>query len=543
VARSDTLDLGHVAFSRRDWENAYQHLAAADRADPLAPEDLERLATAAHLTGRDDAHDRALERAHRAYREGGDHVAAARCAFWTGLLLMFRGESSRAAGWLARAERLIGNQDCVERGYLLLPVAERHLREHEYEAAAAAALDAARRGERFGDQDLVAAARHVEGRALIEQGQAQRGLALLDEVMIAVTAGELSPVMTGLIYCSVIELCQRSYAVDRALEWTTALARWCGAQRGLVAFTATCLVRRAEILQFHGDWTEAMLEARRACDRVAHAPDRDPPAAAHYQAAEVHRLRGEFAKAEAAYRAASRQGANPQPGLALLRLAQGRGDAAAAAIRRATTATTGALPRSTLLPAHLEIALAVGDLDGARTAATEMEEIAAAFEAGVLTALAAQGRGQVRLAEGDAEAALVSLRRAWRIWQDLDAPHHAARIRVLIGLACRLLGDGDGCALEFEAARAVFDRLGAAPDLARLDALTRLERTVPAHRLSARELQVLRLVAAGKTNRAIAADLAISEKTVARHVSNIFAKLDLSTRAAATAWAFQHGVV
>jgi ATP/maltotriose-dependent transcriptional regulator MalT len=543
MVRSDTLELGHDAYARRDWDNAYQNLAAADRADLLAPEDLECLATAAYLTGRDEEHDGALERAHRAYRDGGDHAAAARCAFWTGLLLMFRGEMGRASGWLARAERLIGDRDCVERGYLLLPVAERQLRGHDCQAAAATAFDAASRGERFGDRDLTAAARHVEGRALVEQGQTQRGLALVDEVMVAVTAGELSPIMTGLIYCSVIEMCQRSYALDRALEWTAALTRWCEAQSGLVAFTTTCLVRRAEIMRFQGDWTEAMLEARRACERVAQAPDRNPPAAAYYQAAEVHRLRGEFAKAEAAYRAASRQGADPQPGLALLRLAQGRADAAAAAIRRAMTGAAGPLARTAVLPAYLEIALAIGDLDGARTAATELEEIAAAFEAAVLTALAAVGRGELRLAEGDAETALVSLRRAWRIWHDMDAPHHAARTRVLIGLACRLLGDGDGCALEFEAARAVFDRLGAAPDLARLDALTHQTMPEPAHGLSARERQVLRLVAAGKTNRAIAADLTISEKTVARHVSNIFAKLGLSTRTAATAYAFQNGLV
>lgn len=540
---SDQLTRGREAYRRRAWADAYESLSRADRSAPLDVEDLERLATSAYLTGRDDEFLKTLERAHHASLDAGDSERAARRAFWLGLSLLFKGEMGRATGWLARAQRLVERRDCVEQGYLLLPVAEQHLVQGKHDAAYATAADAAAIGDRFGDADLLAVALHLQGRALLRQGQVQAGLALLDEAMVAVTADELSPIMTGLIYCSVIEACQQAYALRRAREWTDALAQWCDYQPEMVAFTATCLVRRAEILQLHGDWPDAIAEARRACSRAPNGVDRKPPAAAFYQQAEVHRLRGEFAAAEAEYGRASRGGCEPQPGLALLRLAQGRTDAAAAAIRRVMSATTGRLERTKLLPAYIEIMLAVGDTQEARAACGELDEIATHFDTAVLAAMAGQARGAVELAEGDARAALGSLRQAWQVWQQVDAPYLAARVRALMGLACRVLGDDDGCGLELAAARAVFERLGAAPDLARLDALTRDTAAGRSHGLTSRELQVLRLVAAGKTNRTVAAELSISEKTVARHVSNIFTKLGLSTRAAATAYAYEHDLV
>lgn len=537
------LERGQEAYRQRAWRDAFEALTAADGAEPLAPVDLERLAASAYLTGRDEDHARFLERAHQAYRAAGDTGAAARSAFWIGFLLVFRGEMARATGWLSRAQRFVGDRDCVERGYLLLPAAARHLDAREHQQAIAIAGESAAIGERFGDADLVAAARHVQGQALVGDGRMEDGLRLLDEVMVAVTSGELSPIMTGLVYCSVIDTCQRCYAFGRAHEWTSALARWCDAQPGLVAFTATCLVRRAEIMQLHGEWPEALREVGRARERVAQVPDRNPPAAAFYQQGEIHRLRGEFARAEAAYREASRCGADPQPGLALLRLAQGRTDAAVAAIRRAAATPAGPLARSRLLPAVIEIMLAASDVEAAQAAAAELEEIAAAFDTTALAALAAHGRGQVQLAEGDARAALVSLRRAWQVWQEIDAPYLAARARILVALACRAVGDDDGCTLELEAARTVLRQLGAAPDVIRLDTLAREAARLPAHGLSPRELQVLQLVATGKSNRGIAAELAISEKTVARHVSNIFTKLGVSSRSAATAYAYEHALV
>jgi ATP/maltotriose-dependent transcriptional regulator MalT len=539
----DTLQRGRESYRQRAWAAAYQLLSLADQATPLVVKDLELLATSAHLSGREDESLRVLDRIHQAHLHAGESVRAARCALWVGLRLLLRGETGRATGWLARAQRLLEHRDCVEQGYLLLPVAEQRLAEGNGAAAYTAASSAAAVGDRFSEADLSACARHVQGRALIQQGQFQAGLVLLDEAMVAVTVGELSPIMTGLIYCSVIETCQQAYALDRAREWTAALAQWCEQQPEMVVFTATCLVHRAEIMQLHGAWPDALEEARRACQRFALGFDQQPPAAAFYQQAEVHRLRGEFAAAEEAYRHASHGGWEPQPGLALLRLAQGHTDAADAAIRRVLNATTDWLQRTKLLPAYVEIMLAVGAIQEARDACRELEELAARCGMGVLSAMAAHARGEVALADGDAQVALGALRHAWQVWRAVEIPYLAARVRVLMGLACRALGDDNGGGLELDAARAVFAQLGAVPDLARVDSLTQRQPSGTLQRLTPRELQVLRLVATGKTNKAIATELFVSAKTVDRHVSNIFAKLHVSSRAAATAYAYEHKLI
>jgi len=536
----DELTRGRESYQRQAWAAAYQSLSQAAQATILDGDDLELLATSAYLSGREDEFLRVLERAHQAHLHVGDSVRAARCAFWIGLRLLLCGETGRATGWLARAQRLLAQRDCVEQGYLLLPVAEQQLAAGNGVAAYTTAASAAAIGERFREADLSACARHVQGRALLQQGQVQAGLALLDEAMVAVTIGELSPIMTGLIYCSVIETCQQAYALDRAREWTAALAQWCAQQPEMVAFTATCLVHRAEIMQWHGAWPDAIAEARRACERVSVGFDQQPPAAAFYQQAEVHRLRGEFAAAEAAYRNASQGGWEPQPGLALLRLAQGRTEAADAAIRRVLSVTTDQRQRTKLLPAYIEIMLAVGAIPEARDACRELEESAERVGIGVLSALAAHARGAVALADGEAQAALGALRRAWQVWQQIEVPYLAARVRALMGLACRALGDEDGGRLELDAARAVFAQLGAAPDLAWVGSLSQRAPSGRPQGLTPRELQVLRLVATGKTNKAIATELFVSEKTVDRHVSNIFAKLHVSSRAAATAYAYEH---
>jgi DNA-binding CsgD family transcriptional regulator len=539
------LERGRKCYARRAWAEAYRALSLADQAAPLAAADLELLAMSAYLIGRDDDYLNALDRAHHAHLDAGENLRAVRCAFWLGLRLLFRGETGRATGWLSRAQRLLEREgrDCVEQGYLLLPVAQQHLMGGDCAAAYAVATGAVEIGDRFGEADLVACARHLQGRIVVQQGQVEAGLALLDEVMLAVSAGRLSPLVTGLIYCSVIEGCQEVYALGRAREWTAALAQWCEEQPEMVAFTGTCLVHRAEIMQLRGAWPDAIEQAQRARERCIQAANRRAAAAALYQQGEVHRLRGEFPAAEAAYRSASQGGWEPQPGLALLRMAQGRTDAAAAAIRRVASATSDRLQRTRLLPAYIEIMLAAGDVAEARAACRELEAIASSFDTGVLGAIAAQARGAVELAEGNAQAALGSLRRAWQVWEQVEAPHLAAQVRVLIGLACRALGDEDGSRLELDAARAVFEALGAAPDLARIDSPAASVPSGRSHGLTRRELQVLRLVAAGKTNKAIAAELFLSEKTIDRHVSNILTKLDVPSRAAATARAYEHKLI
>jgi DNA-binding CsgD family transcriptional regulator len=538
------LERGRECYERRAWVDAYQSLSLADQSAPLNAEDLDLLAMSAYLTGRDGDYLRALERAYQAHLDAGQGIRAIRCAFWLGFRLLFRGEMGRATGWLARAQRLLEREarDCAEQGYLLLPVVEQHLAAGDFDAAYAAATDAAETGERCGDADLIACARHQQGRVRLQQGQVETGLALLDETMVAVTAGELSPLVTGLMYCSVIEACQQVYALDRAREWTAALARWCDGQPEMIAFSGVCRVHRAEVMQLGGAWPDAIVEAQRACER-SQGISHQVAAAAFYQKAEIHRLKGEFTAAEEAYRSVSQLGSEPQPGLALLREAQGRTDTAAAAVRRAVSATTDRFKRMRLLPAYVEIMLAAGDVQEARNACRELGEIAVSFATGVLGAMAAHARGAVELADGDAQAALGSLRGAFEVWQRVEAPYAAARVRVLIGMACRALGDEEGAGLELAAARSVFEQLGAAPDLARIDTLAKGALPQHPHRLTPRELQVLRLIAAGKTNKAIAAELFLSEKTVDRHVSNIFTKLDVPSRAAATAFAYEHKLI
>jgi DNA-binding CsgD family transcriptional regulator len=537
------VERGRDAYTRRAWTEAYDALAAADEAQALAPEDLERLAWSAALTGRDDELLRALERLHGIELEAGRCLRAARFAFWLSFRLFAMGERARASGWIARAQRLIEREgkDCVEQGYLLLPAFRQRIMTGDAEGAHALAVQAAAIGERFHDADLTAFSTMLMGQARLRLGKTNDGLMMLDEAMIAITTRELSPLMTGFIYCSAIAACERFYAVERAREWTAALVAWCDAQPD-VMFNADCMVHRARILQLGGEWLDAIAAARRAAE-LSRRADNDVRAGAAYEQAEIHRLRGEFELAETAYARASELGREPQPGLALLRLAQGRSDAAASSLRRLVAATSDVFERISLLPAALEVALAVGELDEARKATDELELRAAEIGMEIVEAMAAQARGALKLAEGDAQAALIPLRRAFVIWQHAGAPYIAARVRVLLGQACRALGDEDGAMLEFAGARQVFEKLEAAPDIAALALLDKPRPTGTEHGLTARELEVLRLVAQGLTNKVIAKQLFLSEKTVDRHVSNIFTKVNVSTRAAATAYAYQHHLV
>ncbi len=550
---SDVLRRGREDYLARAWRDAYDALCEADREGALGWEDLERLAVSAGLIGDDEKLLETQERLHRVHLDAGRELRAAHSAFWIGFRLMSLGEMGRAQAWLARAERIVQRvgPDCVERGYLLLPTVLRLLTANDFARARACASEACEIGECFADADLCALARSFAGSVLLKQGEIDRGIALFDDAMLAAVSHELSPVVTGIIYCHVISACSQVYALERAREWTTALTAWCNAQPQLVSFAGTCLVHRAELMELGGAWEDAIEEARRAQSRLSATSDPKARAGALYQEGEIHRLRGELAQAEDAYARASQQGREPLPGLALLRLAQGRGDAAVQAMRRVVTTTNDRLRRTRYLPAYVEILLAEGHIDEARAASTELTDIAATFEGDVLRALAAQAHACVLLAEGKAPATVEPLCAALLVWQRIGAPYIVARLRVLLGQTYSALGDEDGAQLEWSAASTAFAELGATPDLVALVApqgasaptAAAEPANAPAHGLSARELEVLRLVATGKTNRAIAGELFLSEKTVDRHVSNIFVKLDVASRAAATGYAYEHGLV
>jgi ATP/maltotriose-dependent transcriptional regulator MalT len=537
------LERGRASYAEQKWIDAYESLAGADEVEPLEPDDLELLATAAYMLGRDHEYVRALERAHYGHLDAGDTPRAARCTWWIGLNLLMRGEAAPATGWFARGDRLVDREqrDCVERGYLRLAHMLEHFAEGDFEAASGAAAEAIEIGERFGDRDLIAIAVMDHGHALLELGRTKEGLRLLDESMVAVTSGRLSPIVCGILYCNTIGVCRNVFELRRAREWTTALTLWCERQPDMVAHKGVCLVHRAEIMQLQGEWEAAFEEARRAGERGV--LNQRAAFGALYVEGELHRLQGELDSAEETFRLATRRGGEPQPGLALLRLAQGKGEPALAAIRRAVGETGEPLRRAALLPAYVEIALALGEVEEAARASDELSAISDVQGSDALGAMSACARGAVALARGEAEGALTALRHSLQAWQELGAPYEAARARVLVGLACSALGDGDGATLELEAARGAFEELGAHLDLSRVDSLLSSGTSRDAHGLSRRELQVLRLVASGETNKAIAAALVLSERTVDRHVSNIYAKLGVSSRAAATAYAYEHDLV
>lgn len=543
MAIGEALERGRESYSSSAWAAAYESLALADELAPLAAEDLERLATSAYMLGREDEWMEVLERAFRVYSDGAEARAAVRCAFWIGTHLALRGKMGPASGWLGRAQRLLEREEdeCVEQGYMLMPVVFQHEAEGDLEGASATAAAAAEIGQRFGDPDLFALAVLAQGDIVARSGRASEGLSLLDEAMVTATTEALSPIVTGIVYCGVILTCEQVYDLRRAREWTAALTRWCESQPELLAFTGRCRVHRAQLMRLQGDWANALAEAERVGGGLEKAMNQAAAAKASYLTGEVHRLRGEFEQAEEAFRQASLLGLEPQPGWALVRLARGHPAAAAAAIQRALAETTDPLTRAGLLPASVEIMLATGALDDAADACRDLAAIASDYESEMLTALHAQARGAVELATGDAGAALVSLRRAARLWQELEAPYEAARSRVLVGRACRALGDEDAFALELDAARTVFEELAAAPDVASVDAFARV--AGDAHGLTDRELEVLRLVASGKSNKEIAAALVISDHTVARHVQNIFKKLGVASRTAAGAYAFEHDLL
>ncbi len=542
---NDALERARAAFAQMAWADAYALFVVADNAEPLRHRDLEATARAAQLLGRESDADTMWQRAVNDYERDGDNEHAAEAAYWLGMSLMHRGEMAQAGGWFARARRLL--DDCSDEnavaGYLLIPEALRALFGGDAETAQPIFAEVVAIGTRFGDVDVVTLGRMGLGQALLSLGRSAAGVTLLDDAMTAVVAGEVSPLVAGIVYCAVIEACHQLFDLRRAREWTEALSRWCNEQPDLVPFRGQCLTHRAEIMKLRGAWSDALVEVQHACDRLMQPPPQPAIADALYQKAEIHRLRGEFVDAEEAYRAASQWGREPQPGLAQMRLAQGDPAAAEAAIRRVVAENHDLMARARLLAAFVEIMLAVEDVPAARSAAEELTDIAAATRAPYLDATSAYATGAVALADGDGAAAISALRRACALYCELDTPYEAARARVLIGSVCREVGDDDTATMEFDIARRCFTEVGALSDLAALDALTSpISPAGAPSGLTGREVEVLELIARGKTNRQIAQALYISEKTVARHVSNIFTKLTVQSRAAATAYAYEHGL-
>jgi DNA-binding CsgD family transcriptional regulator len=537
----DDLARAREAYERREWVAAYERLSDVGDVD-LDADDFARLSMAAFLLGRHNDAVQAMQRAYQAHLGRGDLLGAVRCGCWLALVLIHHDELAVAGGWAGRCQRLLEDVegDVVERGLVQNLVMMRHIFAGEMEQAMQVAVEVIGYGQRFGEPDLVANGLNAQGRMLIYQGRVPEGLALLDEAMVGVASGDVSPMIAGEVYCSLVEACQEVSDYGRAAEWTSALTTWVEAQPGLVTFTGQCAVHRGQIMRIRGAFVEAVDEFRRARERYLAAGTQAPAGLAMAECGGVLRILGDLTGAEEAYELAVGYGYDGQPGRSLLWLDRGRQDAAAHAVDRLLAEPVDAATRSRLLPAAVEVLLATGEVTQARTVAEELAAVAEAFGCTALRAMAAYARGTALLAGGEAALALPELRRAVAGWQSLDAPYEVARARLQLGVALRALADEQSATGEIAAARAVFERLGAV--VAEREAARLLGTPNPAG-LTDREVEVLRLVARGSSNPEIAATLVLSEKTVARHLSNIFTKIDVGSRTAAAAFAFDTGLV
>ncbi|GAA2146628.1 LuxR C-terminal-related transcriptional regulator [Nocardioides koreensis] len=538
----DGIGRAREAFDKQAWRRAYDELSAAAVVEPLEVDDLERLASAAYLAGLSEASRSAWISAHETCAHVGDVARAVRCAFWLAFALLNGGDLARGGGWVDRAQRLLDDRkiDCVERGYLRYAAGLRAAFSGEARAGYEAFHAAAEIGVLFRDPELAALARIGEGRCLIWFDRVDEGVALLDEAMVAIEAHDVSAIAIGDAYCTAIEGCTEVFDVRRAHTWTAALSRWVDGQPELMLYRGQCLIHRAEMLYLRGDWDAAADQLEEAYRRLAD-PVGQRRGAAAYLKGDLHRLRGQDRAAEAEFQLASELGRDPQPGLALLRLATGKVEAAAASIRRAYHEAGDPVSRARLAAGYVEITLASGDVAAARSAADELGAVAGLLERPLPTALHLQVLGAVLLAEDQPEPALSALRRALAGWRELDAAYEAARTRMLIAAACRAVGDDDGAEMELAGAIPVFDRLNAVRDGAAARAGLHLAAR-PSSGLTSREEEVLAHIAKGLTNRQIAERLVVSEKTVATHVGHILTKLGLPSRAAATAYAYEHGL-
>ncbi len=540
-----TIQAARDAYERSAWADATELFLSADAESALEVEDLEALVWAAGVSANDRVMLATLERVYAHHSADENHEQSARAAFWCGLRNMLIGEVGLGSGWLQRAAKHAEQTppDCVQRGYLLLPQVYMHRGKGAYEAAIEVADKAIAIGENGDEPDLIAMAGSMKGGILFRLGRIDEGYIPIDEAMLLANSQRLSPVVSGVVYCEVVTSCCRVLEMVRAREWTAILSDWCRRNPQAKAFNGVCQVHRAEVLQLEGNWSEAFAEAERAGHGLSGTAEQTATANAAYRRGEILRLRGDFDKSYDEYRLAGEIGIDPQPGLALLRLAQGRHEEAAAAMRRALE-TAPDLPRKTaLLPAGIEIFIARGDLDAAERLCGELSDIADIFGTEILARVADQGRGSLALARGEFGHAVAVLNRARRYWSEFGAPYLVARLRVDIARGYAELGDSESAEREFEAAGKIFRDLGAAPDLARIGEIWTGSKSPGVDDLTTRERQVLSLVAEGGTNREIAEELSLSPKTVNRHVENILGKLGVSSRAAAVAKALKTGSI
>ena len=535
---ADDLGLGREAFARHAWGAAREHLARADSA-LLTPQDWHALATAAYLVADWDTAVRAWQEAFAQHTAAGEPLAAAMDAQWIALVHHASGSPAVARGWVARGHRLLEGQadDAEARGFLLVHEFYRHLEGGDLAAASECSRQVLGIGQRWGNGDLTAFGLVSQGRMLIYGGQVRDGLALLDEAMACLTAGEVSPITAGSIYCAMVEGCQEVSEYHRMTEWTEALDRWCASQPDLVPYTGQCAVHRGQILRAHGSFAQALDELARAVERYRVEGNESAVGLAMYERGEVLRAVGDLDGAQAAYTEAQAYGLEPQPGLSLLWLARGRTSAAAASARRLLGERGSPVHRARLLPAVVQLLVAAGDGAAARDAARDLAGIADQFGCDGLQAQAGYAVGLAELAVDQPAAALGPLRQAWKTWINVGSRYDAARARVRIALAYRGLGDEESALSELAVAERTFADLGAEP--ARREAARLRSSGLPGG-LTAREVEVLRLVARGRSNPQVATELVLSEKTVARHLSNIFTKTGVTSRTEAAAWAHEH---
>jgi ATP/maltotriose-dependent transcriptional regulator MalT len=530
------------------WAEACEEFSAVDRLEPLAADDLEAFAEAAQVSGRGQEAVGLLRRAYQARVAAGEIDQAITAGFWLWQALIINREYARANGWVAQVrrfaqERLDHPALIEDHGWLMVTDAYSLIAMADYDTAAQLLARAAEDASRRHQTDLVAFATTIWGRALIKSGQFREGLSRLDEAMLPVIDGDTSPRARTMLYCAAIATCHEVREFARVREWTLALGAWLDSLPGLGgAYFGNCRIYRSYLMRLCGSWPEALNEVAVVCDDLSSGYGQLVAGHAFYQLGEMHRLLGN-PEAEQAYRRAGELGAPTQPGLALLRLMRDDVDTAVVGIRRALTETKGQLERLDLLSACVTIMLTVGDLDAARSAAAEIALIAEVYDTGAIHAEVAAAHGAVALAEDDAATALPLLRSAARWWREVEAPYAVATLSVLIGLACRAMGDEEAAQLELESARASFSHLGARPDLRQVEALLHPVQPASSHGLTAREIEVLGLIAAGKTNHAIASELFLSERTVHRHVTNIFDKLGVRSRTAAASYGIQHHIV